>query len=144
MFGDWGWNYNNFFLLDDVSILILFIAIMHLVKGSDCYGCTIFPFYFFPLFLTFSIYYALLMDLVISFVQWLSYCTDTLLSPFTWLMGMSLWSRPPAQLLLPTFISVLCRAMLFISISSLPYCGYATVSFISTMLPFLRLFASFF
>ena len=54
-----------------------------------------------------------------------------LISPLMWLTGMSLWSRYPAQPPLPIFISILCRAMLFISVSSLPCHGYATAFFIS-------------
>ena len=53
------------------------------------------------------------------------------ISLFMWLMGMSPWSRSPAQLPFPTFISALCKAMLFISASSLPCYGYATAFLIS-------------
>ena len=51
---------------------------------------------------------------------------DSLISFLRWLTGMSLWSRPPAQLYFPMFISILCKAMLFISVPSFLCCGYAT------------------
>ena len=58
---------------------------------------------------------------------------------FMWLMGMSLWSRPPAQLLFPMFISALCRAMLFIFIF-LFHIMAIPQPFNLHMLPFLMLF----